>query len=358
MLQVGEGFFRFPIVNDRNTESNEYFRVVINLSSFSGGLQGASGDLIATVTIVDDDSLSRISTTQTFIQPAFASSSNRPVHILWVIDDSGSMGSYQNTLARGLDGFIHRFVSENVHFNMAIINTGKSAIVARNRVSPDFPLSWDNIRKNENSGDTGCGRDQTRNFINEFKCKVKLGSSGSSNEVGLERSEGFLKGQEGQAWLGQAGYEDSYVAIVFLSDENDHSKYTKAGQSWKSTWREGVRKAVGLRRAVTVFSVVKSSGKRYIYHSKVAGGVVIDIKSDFGLILNEVLAGRIISDIRGTFMLDYAPLARSLSVTVDGNSVDSACRNLSNRVLSFHKSSSCTAPSEGAVIVVRYQHLL
>lgn len=119
--------------------------------------------------------------TETFNQN---SEGKRVVDILWVIDNSGSMGDEQDDLAYNFETFINNFISQDVDFQMAITTTdARSGHEGKMIAGPDM-LNSEEAKKNENV------------FINHFKQKIKVGTRGSGHEKGLQTSAAFLENQK------------------------------------------------------------------------------------------------------------------------------------------------------------------
>ena len=123
--------------------------------------------------------------------------------ILWVVDNSGSMGSYQDALAGNFSSFIEDFDSNN-EFKMAIVTTDNSTNRA---VDNDgiLLLTSDTYAKNKEK------------FKKDFKKKIKVGTSGNHIEKGLKYSWDFLS----RNW--QNPHPEANLIVIYVSDEQDCS---------------------------------------------------------------------------------------------------------------------------------------
>jgi len=124
------------------------------------------------------------------------------VDIIWVIDNSGSMNTYQNLLGQNMDLFMTMFLNYSPNFQMAFITT-------------DDPLFVNGHVINNNSGDP---------VIEAVHTIDSIGISGSGWEKGLEMFQACLEHGE----CGNMLRRDATLVTIFLSDEPDHSALTIA----------------------------------------------------------------------------------------------------------------------------------
>ncbi|RMH43699.1 MAG: hypothetical protein D6689_04445 [Deltaproteobacteria bacterium] len=155
--------------------------------------------------------------------------------ILFVIDNSGSMGEEQDNLAANFPRFIEvldSFVAENgnpIDYRVAVTSTAVTKSWTQETL-PGFPP----IPESQ-SGDDGallqrCG--MTRRWVEKsdpdpsgtFSCAAVLGSDGANQEMPLEAIR--LAFGDRMADGTNAGFlrEDALLAIVILTDENDCSR--------------------------------------------------------------------------------------------------------------------------------------
>src|SRR5690606_10831447 len=111
--------------------------------------------------------------TELFQQTA---SETKKLDIVWVIDDSGSMGDEQASLGWNFSSFIDEFIQKDVDFKMAITTTDVSSSTKKGRIIPDSDVLLTSIKAKEN---------ETK-FKDDFKRLIKVGINGSGAEKGLE----------------------------------------------------------------------------------------------------------------------------------------------------------------------------
>ena len=117
--------------------------------------------------------------------------------ILWVVDDSGSMLPFQQSLASNTSAFINTFITSGADFHMGVITT-----------------TWYNF---SSFVDTS-----TPNAASALAQQLLIGTSGSGNEKGIENAKLALS--IGSAMPGETFFrEDATLVVIFVSDEPDHS---------------------------------------------------------------------------------------------------------------------------------------
>lgn len=129
------------------------------------------------------------------------------VDILWVIDDSGSMGAEQALVANGFQAFANEFAGLGLDFHLAVTSMDPRASADPGALvgNPPFLTA------------------ATMDLGDEFIQRAMLGTDGGPREAGLETaqlalSEPMLSGPN-------AGFlrDDAILAILFLTDEDDQS---------------------------------------------------------------------------------------------------------------------------------------
>lgn len=148
--------------------------------------------------------------------------------ILFVIDNSGSMGQEQENLAANFPGFIQVLEDYgDLDYRVAVTTTG---------VDYEWTMSspFGDIPSDQDGGDNGAMLqrcDMTRRWVQSddpdpsatFSCAAQVGDSGPSKEMPLKA----LKQAFGDRMADNtnAGFrrDDALLAIVFLTDEDDCS---------------------------------------------------------------------------------------------------------------------------------------
>ena len=123
------GTLQVVLIEDYQDEGDEAFRVGIASNSLYG-IESTGSILQATVNIIENTNRASDSFTQKKL--------NNKVDILWVIDNSRSMGDDQRRLSSNFSSFIDNFISadgqsgeQNLNFKMGIITTDRAQNVAK-----------------------------------------------------------------------------------------------------------------------------------------------------------------------------------------------------------------------------------
>jgi hypothetical protein len=186
-------------------------------------------------------------------------------------------------------------------------------------------------------------------FINNFTKWVKVGTSGSGLEQGLKTSASFAD-RYSSSFL----RPDAYLAIVYISDEEDQSdkkvsEYIAKLQALKSN--KGLVKAYSIVTVKNYGNQWETIGNRYMEVSKATAGTISDIKLDFSATLLE-MGGKIVN-LLDSFALSESPYQNTVEVFVNNNKVtsgyvfDAALRNV--------KFNANNLPAEGSKVEVRYK---
>ena len=283
----------------------------------------------------DDPGVSYQDQIDTFTQRATGSK----LDILWVIDNSGSMGDEQKALGDNFEAFIKEFVEKDIDFQMAVTTTDTS----RNNAGREYK---DSIAKLTS---TKLKENKSR-FMQDFAEMVKVGTRGSGYEKGIKASEVFTDRFQNK-WM----RDDAYYAIVYVSDEEDQSeKDPEAHFKQISKWKGNQ----GLIKAYSIVDMVPSSRRgaitrgyeRYNEMSVLTGGSVASIKSDFHETLLQM--GEEISSLTEQFPLSQTPAdSAQIQVFVDGVENFDWVYNSSSNSVKFN-----AAPADGAEVSIEYEY--
>ncbi|GAB4409333.1 MAG: hypothetical protein OHK0056_11220 [Bacteriovoracaceae bacterium] len=260
------------------------------------------------------------------------------VDILWVIDNSGSMGDEQEALAYNFDAFINGFLTRGVDFKMAITTTdGRSAYSGV-------------VRGNLNGLTSEAAQQNEAQFLQNFRDWIRVGTNGSGTEMGLQTGVDFLN-RYGASWM----RSDAYLIIVHLSDEQDQSP--NAVQNYV----DAVRTLKGNSGFLKSYSIVTTElipnkqwetlGTRYQEFTNAIGGQTTDIHQDFYTTLSDM--GAKILDLLDSFPLSGVPVGSQIRVTVNGQEVNTGWTyDAQNRVIKFDRNA---IPTAGSVVIGYYQ---
>lgn len=146
--------------------------------------------------------------------------SRRPIDILFVIDDSGSMAPYQQGLATNLESFM-QFANRNfVDYQIGIVTTDVDNASQAGRL---VPLVQTGVWPASNASPPRVLRPTTPEVLRAFRQNVNVGTSGSGTERGLEAAYQALNPQmlstHNQGFL----RDEAMLSIIVVSDEADQS---------------------------------------------------------------------------------------------------------------------------------------
>lgn len=291
--------------------------------------------------------------------------SPRPVDILWVVDNSGSMWTSQNNLANNFGSFIADFQTKNYDFRMAVTATdgwqgkylGNQATMTRWRSSSPSRGS---------SGFTVLDRNNP-SLTNNFMTNILQGTSGTGDERAFESMEDALN-YSPNADFRRSG---AYLTVIILSDEEDNSR---DNPNWNSgslypltrytSLLEGLAGAGNYSvNAITILdSTCRSSlgltglpeTTRYQQLATMTGGRSMSLCNPF----TDVLSAITDTILQGAsrFVLDREPIPASIVVRVDGTLVPNNPTNgwtyeATTMEIRFHGSA---IPSAGSNIQVSF----
>lgn len=260
------------------------------------------------------------------------------VDILWVIDDSGSMADNQDELARNFNNFITQFLDKNIDFKMAITTTDGTSTRNGKMVGDSAKLTSASAIGNRTA------------FTNNFTKWVKVGTSGSGIEQGLKCASSFL-----DRYSASFLRPDAYLAIVFVSDENDQSEkkvseYIDRFQSTKVN--KGMVKAYSIvTEKMPVNAQWETIGTRYNEVSVATSGTMSEITEDFSGTLKDI--GTQIVKLIDSFALTESPYNDTVQVYVNNTEAKSGWNfDAKNHSVKFDTN---TIPPEGSKIEIRYK---
>lgn len=224
------------------------------------------------------------------------------VDVLMVVDNSGSMGPYQDKLAEDFGGFFQFFEDGEVDWQIAVVTTDGTepglGVIRGPVVTPDAP-------------------DPEALFAEV----VHAGTNGNGVEMGLEAAKQGLI-DHNPAFP----RPDSSISVIFVSDEQDASPDSVATYIDDYYSIRGFRARDALHvSALTVTSIAdctpeqflaSTPGTRYIEAAERTGGVVANLcLEDLSSIVIDLALTT--SAMRDTFFLTHAPNLDTLEVLVE-----------------------------------------
>ncbi|MBZ0236868.1 MAG: hypothetical protein K8M05_31355 [Deltaproteobacteria bacterium] len=153
------------------------------------------------------------------------------IDILFVVDNSGSMGQEQTNLATNFPQFLSVIEASGLDYRVAITTTGMDYTYQQATFpgGPVLPISQD-------GGDNGAmlqpgGCNMTRRWIEKndanaasaFACAANVGTSGPSDEMPLAAMRTAFEERMADGTNGGFRRQDALLAVVILTDENDCS---------------------------------------------------------------------------------------------------------------------------------------
>jgi hypothetical protein len=269
-----------------------------------------------------------------------AAEETKKLDIVWIIDNSGSMGDEQTSLGSNFSAFIDDFITKNVDFKMGITTTDVSSADRKGRMVSGSDIKLTSAKAQQNEAQ----------FKSDFRSLVRVGLSGSGNEKGLEASEGFMQ-KHANTFLRQ----DAYLAVVIISDEEDQSPQSVAAYT---DYLKQFKNNDGLVKVYSIVDVnntnccqtgVTTGSERYKAASNNTAGVIGDIRADFHSVLSDM--GESIINLLDSFALSDEPLEGSLKVYVNGAETQNYTYDAASRSIKFNQNA---LPPVGAEITVYY----
>jgi len=257
------------------------------------------------------------------------------VDILWVIDNSGSMGNEQADLADNFNLFIQDFITRGIDFKMAITTTdGRSSYAGVMRGDTN-QLTDEAAAANESQ------------FVQNFQNWIRVGTNGSGTEMGLYGSKRFF--ERYQDWA----RPNAYLAVVYVSDEQDYS--SGAVQNYVDALR-ALKSNAGYIKPYSIVTTEnpnsqESLGTRYVELTNGMNGVVADMHRPFYDTLRDF--GGSILNLLDSFPLSNAPIDNQIRITLNGQELTSGWTyDAQNRVVRFDPTQ---IPDAGSIVIAYYR---
>ncbi len=232
-----------------------------------------------------------------------------PADILFVVDDSGSMGDEQSKLAASFDRFVRWLTGIDLRFHLGVVTTDMSAPQRRGRLV----------------GSPAVLTDSTTDLVARFNQNARVGTAGSGQEQGMEAARQALSApllaNENAGFL----RAEADLFVVFVSDEEDQSPLPVADYAARlAETKEGDPDRVFVAAIVGPSpagchdaSGNADAGTRYLDLAARTGGLAGSIcEPEFATTL-ESLAFEIAAP-RAEFPLSRVPDAETIAVWVSG----------------------------------------
>ena len=258
--------------------------------------------------------------------------------ILFVVDNSCSMGDKQTQLKNNFSQFMNVFAGRGIDYNIGIITTDD-----HNFVGPIV---------NPTMADPAA----------ELSAQVdSIGVGGSANEVGIYESyyalqAGYPAGPGGSFWRA-----DSRLVIIYISDEDDNSAASGVTNTMLENYVLGAKGSIDYVVAHAVAGdypggcTTNGGGiEAYEYYTLVTNlnGTFLSIcQDDWGTPMESIAINSILAK---SFILSLTPIEDSISVAVDGVVITDWYYESSNNSVYFFETS---IPPAGSEIVITYSPL-
>ncbi len=310
----------------------------LDLHDDAGYLEIASNDPATPLAYADQDGLGDI---EAWINDSHIQDGTVDVDILFVIDNSGSMGSNQTNIKNNFDTFMNAFTAAGVSYQIALITTDSSSFV----------------------GDviTNATTDPVTEFNNQID---SIGTSGSAHEKGLWYAyESTTTGDASPGSITGFQRSSARLVVVYVSDEPDFSDHAY-GSGGSSTMAPSDYSAslLSLKSSSSLVVAHAISGD-YPSGCSTNGGAQFgegyyDVVNDLGGTFMSICA----SDWSGTmdtlardslaqvaFALSDIPIEDTIEVTVDGViSTDWSYETSSNAII------FTVSPPDGSTVDINY----
>ena len=248
------------------------------------------------------------------------------IDVLWVIDNSGSMAARQENLARNFGSFISEFSRNAIDYRIAVTTTDIFKEAGRFVGTPKIITPT------------------TPNVAAVFANNVKVGTTGSPYEVGLEaaRLSLDLQKQANQAAVMQCQVacpsmnnavckancttntvfqflrSDAYLYLIFVSDEEDRSSqdvrfFYRYFETVKGVGNDGTVTTAAIMGDVPSNNCGATPGLRYKALSDLTGGEVGSIcDANFSTTLGKLARNAV--GLKRKFALQVKPNIQTLEV--------------------------------------------
>ena len=276
---------------------------------------------------------------------------NNQLDILWVVDNSGSMGPLQNNMVSNFNSFVTNFQSKGYDFHMAVTTTDSYLARPAFNNTPALAKFRDGTDATSHTGIFDI-LFTTPNLNNVFVTNATQGSNGSGDERAFSSFREALNSPLNTGFL----RPQSFLAVIILSDEDDFSSDARCEGSWMGncnpavadhnysyasldtvdsyvSYLDTLTQTTGLTRRYNVSSIavldnaclnshVGASpstiiGQRYVQMSSLTNGVVGSIcDASYSTTLNAIQAQ--IATLSSQFFLDRVPDPSTIVAKVNG----------------------------------------
>ena len=274
---ISETYFNIRFNLEKDVKTGEsYLTIALVPNNVSLNYQSVLGSLINIENISDNNEIIYNNVELFKASPA----SNKTADFVFVVDDSGSMASYQNAVSQAANDFASAITNAGLDFRVGIITTSCGII------SGEYCNS--NYKYDRVLNSIGI----IQNDIASFKNNIIVGTNGDSTETGIFNAEYSLQ---------STAFSDSIngpltnlnmpkgsdLSVIILSDEQSQY-YRRAYSSFD------VNNNLFIDRGYRVYSIVNTaswlSNKQYNELALASGGMVAEISNtgNYSTIMNTI----------------------------------------------------------------------
>lgn len=281
----------------------------------------------------------------------FVQSDEPQADILFVVDNSGSMGDEQQSLANSFADFAAYLVSQNVSYHVGVTTTDIDTFAGQHGELVGNPKIIDN---------------NTPNAAAKFAANANVGTNGDATEQGLEAAR--LAITPPNLTGANAGFlrQAAKLFLIFVSDEEDQSPDGNGSQPssyFVNAYRNAKNNDPALLSASAIAGDVPNgcsnngqgaaAGVRYKEVVDAIGGVWSTIcTTNFGPALHNI--GVEAAELQATFYLSRVPVVSSIVVRVN-NVVQPVTTNWNyNSAVNSVTFTSGHIPNPGDAIKIEY----
>ncbi len=257
------------------------------------------------------------------------------VDIVWVVDDSGSMGDDQQSLATNFSAFIDEFITRSIDFKMGITTTDLDKKNGRFVHDLDL-LTQAKAQADENQ------------FKQDFTDTILVGTRGSGREKAFDNMVESTVNPNNNGFF----RDDALLAVIIVTDEPEQ------GADFVQTYADQLLAFKGDRNNyLKVYPIHRVFGddrdQRFVDIATLTNGFTADIQGDFFKNLRDI--GGSIVNLIGSFVLTQTPVdPTGITIEVDGVFQTNGWSYKANaNSIVFEPG---FIPAEGAVVKVFYEY--
>jgi len=223
------------------------------------------------------------------------------VDILWMIDNSGSMGDNQAALVKNFPVFMNYFLGSGLDYHIGVTSSD---------LDSNYNGSQGKLRK---IGGAGYIEPETTNPVGVFTAMANMGTGGSGNEKGSGAVYDCLEVDRDTF---NAGFyrDDASIHTIIISDEPDSTPSNVISHDEFIGWYQDLKDDDGDRTFSGIID--QNFGKVYKNMITQIGGINWDIfGADWETVLDQL--GIQAAGLKREYFLSHLPVAGTVQVSID-----------------------------------------